>query len=313
MKEVIPPVDRSLIEKELTKERFLRETNYSNNELYVINHHNAPNTMMEIGRLREITFRNAGGGTGKEADIDKFDKAEIPYEQLIVWDPEKKEILGGYRYILGNEVIKGTKGEIEMATSRLFNFSETFYQEYLPYIIELGRSFVVPNYQSTGNGKKGVYVLDNLWDGLGAIYLNNPGYKYFFGKVTMYTSYDKEARNMILYFMDKHFKGDTKIMSPKQPLQVDYDYDKIKSILTSDDPKEDMKSLSQAVRNKGEVIPPLINAYINLSSSLKCFGTVINTHFGDVEETAILVTFEDMYEKKVERHISSFNKGESDD
>ncbi len=308
MKEVIPPVDKELIEEELTPDKFLRNTNNGSNELYIITHHDSPNTMREIGRLREITFRIAGGGTGKELDIDKYDTAEVPYKQLIVWDPQQKDILGGYRYILGNEVSPDEDGEIDLATSRLFKFSDKFKKEYIPHMVELGRSFVQPAYQSSNRNKKSIYALDNLWDGLGAIYRDNPDSKYFFGKVTMYTAYNHEARNLILSYFKKYFDDPDNLITPFNPLPIDIDKEIVDSILTSDNFQEDLKLLSAAVRARGEVIPPLINAYINLSPTLKTFGTVMNTHFGDVEETAILVTASDMYEAKIDRHVNSYVK-----
>jgi hypothetical protein len=307
MKEVIPPVDRELIENELTRDKFLRVTNNGNNELYIITHHDSPYAMREIGRLREITFRLAGGGTGLETDIDEYDIAEVPYKQLIVWDPQEKDILGGYRYIMGKEVSRDGNGVLNLATSPLFNFSEKFIKDYLPFMIELGRSFVQPAYQSSNRNKKSLYALDNLWDGLGAIWRNNPDYKYFFGKVTMYTSYNLEARDLILSFMNKHFRDDENLIRPFHPLAPLMDQIKINSILKSDKFQDDMKMLSQAVRSRGEVIPPLINAYINLSPTMKFFGTTLNPHFGDVEESAILITMTDMYKSKIERHVDSYH------
>ena len=309
MKKVIPPVDSELIEQELTRDKFLRTTNNANNELYIITHQDSPSTMREIGRLREITFRLAGGGTGKELDVDKYDTAEEnPYKQLIVWDPQQKDILGGYRYILGKEVKPNEKGDIDLATSRLFHFSKEFIRDYIPYMIELGRSFVQPAYQSTNRNKKSLFALDNLWDGLGAIFKDNPDYKYFFGKVTMYTSYQREARDLILAYLNKHFKGSESLLHAYDPLPIEMDQAEIDKILTEDNFKGDLKLLSQAVRSRGEVIPPLINAYINLSPTLQCFGTVMNNHFGDVEETAILVTMSDMYPAKIERHVDSYRR-----
>ena len=306
MKEVIRPVDTELIEQELSNDKFLRATNNGNNELYVISHHDSPYTMREIGRLREITFRVAGGGTGAEVDIDHYDTDEIPYKQLLVWDPQQKEILGGYRFMLCGNLPQNDEGISKLATSRLFHFTPTFLKEFFPALIELGRSFVQPAYQSTNRNKKSLYALDNLWDGLGAIVVNNPQYKYFFGKVTMYTSYNLEARNLILYYLKKHFKGSPEYLYPLKPLVIEMDEELMQSVLTADDAQEDMKLLSHAVRTRGEVIPPLINAYINLSPTLKCFGTVLNDHFGDVEETAIMVTIDDMYPAKIERHIKSY-------
>jgi hypothetical protein len=307
MKPIIPPVDRELIEHELSDKRFLRETNNGNNYLYIINQHNAPNVMLEIGRLRELTFRAAGGGTGKEVDIDAYDTAEVPYEQLLVWDPSKKEILGGYRFFICSQAKPDEDGNYNLATARLFRFSRKFKKKYMPYLIELGRSFVQPSYQSTNRKSKGIYALDNLWDGLGAIWINNPETKYFFGKVTMYTSYDRQARDLLLYFISKYFGDKECLVVPYEPLNIKTDMEVLKSLLTGRNYQEDYKILSQFVRSRGEIIPPLINAYMNLSPTMKSFGTAMNYHFGEVEETAVMVTLKDMYESKVERHIKSYH------
>ncbi len=307
MKEVIPPVDRELIENELTRDKFLRITNNGNNELYIITHQDSPHAMREIGRLREITFRLAGGGTGLEADIDEYDYSDNPYKQLIVWDPQEKDILGGYRFIMGKDVQRDKNGQLNLATAPLFHFSDRFIEEYMPHMIELGRSFVQPAYQASNRNKKSLYALDNLWDGLGAIWKDNPESKFFFGKVTMYTSYNQEARDLILAFFDKHFKDEEELVRPFHPLKPLMSKKDIDSVLTSDTFQDDMKLLSQAVRIRGEVIPPLINAYINLSATLKYFGTTLNPHFGGVEESAIMVTMSDMYKSKIERHVDSYH------
>ena len=306
MENIIPPVPLNLIEAELTEEKFIRKTNNANNELYIITHHDSPNVMQEIGRLRELTFRTAGGGTGKALDIDHFDTSEVAYKQLIVWDPAAKEILGGYRFHICNEFNIYLNGEIQLATAKLFNFSEKFLVDYLPHTIELGRSFVQPKYQTTANRGKGIYALDNLWDGLGALIIDNPDKKYFFGKVTMYRNYNQRARNLILYFLEKHFNDNENLISPKIPLETFMDREEMKKTFTGETYMDDYKILSHKVRAFGENIPPLINAYMNLSPSLKTFGTVLNPYFGDVEETAIMITINDLYKKKVERHVSSY-------
>jgi hypothetical protein len=306
MKEIIPPVPRKELEKELTEERFIRKTNKGSNEIYCFTHHDSPNLMKEVGRLREITFRKAGGGTGKEIDIDDFDTDENPYHQLIVWDPKSKEILGGYRYILCSEAPLDENGETYLATSRLFNFSDNFKKNYMPHMIELGRSFVQPEYQSIKKGRKSLYALDNLWDGLGALIVDHPQIKYFFGKVTMYPHYNSDARDHILYFMNKMFTDTDQLAWPTTPLQSNIDERKMESTFTGKDYNENYKILSHFVRKKGENVPPLINAYMSLSPSMKCFGTAINSHFGDVEETGIMITIDDVYENKKDRHISSY-------
>lgn len=204
MEEIIKPVSKELLKAELTEDKRLRMTNKSNNQIYIITHQNAPNVMREIGRLREIAFRAAGGGTGLSMDIDEYDTMEHPYKQLIVWNPEAEEILGGYRYLLGTDVRFDEKARQFWLLPHV-SFSDAFIKEYLPQTIELGRSFVTLEYQSTRAGSKGLFALDNLWDGLGALTVVMPNVKYFFGKVTMYPSYHRRGRDMILHFLKKHF------------------------------------------------------------------------------------------------------------
>ncbi len=300
MKPIIKPVDRKLILRELSDDKFIRSTRKGGNELYEIDYASAPNTMREIGRLREVSFRMGGGGTGKACDIDTFDTdIEDHYKQLIVWDPQDQEILGGYRYIHCG----GLKPE-KMATTEIFRFSDKFIEEYLPYTIELGRSFIQPNYQSTNLKRKGLYALDNLWDGLGALIFKYPGVKYFFGKVTMYTNYNTRARNMLLNFLHKYFEDTEKLVIPVEELDYEPDNPYYKNLFEGLEYHDAYKVLSKEIRNLGENIPPLINSYMNLSPSMKVFGTAINYEFGAVEETGILVNIKDIYPEKMERHIS---------
>jgi hypothetical protein len=307
METIISPVDRTLLEKELTKELFIRDTNNGNNQIYIFTNVQAPNLMREVGRLREVTFREAGGGTGKCCDIDMYDTADSPFKQLIVWNPEDNEIVGGYRFIHGKEVSNDKKGNPLSATSKLFKFSDKFIKEYWPYTYELGRSFVQPSYQPTINLRKGMYSLDNLWDGLGAITILSPEVKYFFGKITMYPDFDTFARDLILFFMHKYFPDDENLIEPYDPLKIQTRDKVLKSIFTGANYDEDYRILTQKVRKLKENIPPLVNAYMNLSGSMKTFGTSINTSFGDVEETAIIITIADIYDYKKDRHMSTFS------
>ena len=303
---IIDAVPSELIEAELTKERFLRDTNKGGNEIYIVDAHNSPNTMREIGRLREIAFRLAGGGTGKECDIDEFDTMEPPCRQLIVWEPESKLILGGYRYICGRDIKVDGAGRPRIATSHMFNFSEKFLHDYLPYTIELGRSFVRPEYQSSRAGAKAIYVLDNLWDGLGSLTVINPDIKYLFGKVTMYPSYIPTCRDMILYFMNKHFPDRDKLVTPITPLKTDTDIARMEELFTGEDFKSDFRILNSEVHKYGLSIPPLVNAYMSLSPTMRMFGTAINDEFGNVEESGIFLAISEILEEKKRRHIESF-------
>lgn len=308
MEDIIKPIDKNVLRSELTENKRLRFTNKSNNEIYIITCQNAPNVMREIGRLREIAFRAAGGGTGLSMDIDEYDTMENPYKQLIVWDPEAEEILGGYRYLLGTDVKFDAKGHPILATSHMFNFSERFIKDFLPTTIELGRSFVTLEYQSTRSNSKGLFALDNLWDGLGALTVVMPNVKYLFGKVTMYPSYNRQCRDMILYFLNKHFADKESLITPAKPLQIETDIKLLEKLFSKDSFKEDYKILNTEIRKLGFNIPPLVNAYMGLSPTMRMFGTAINYGFGDVEETGILITVDEILEEKKIRHIESFVK-----
>ncbi len=312
-KDIIPPVSREELEVELNKDTFVRNTNKGNNKIYDFTAHQAPALMKEVGRLREISFRMAGGGTGKDADIDDYDIAEVPYRQLIVWDPEDKEILGGYRYLLGKDIPVDKAGNIKLATSRLFHFSQKFINEYLPTTIELGRSFVQPAYQSSKAGSKSLFALDNLWDGLGSLIVSHPEMKYFFGKVTMYTHFNQQARDLILGFMGKYFNDPDNLIYPHSPVNIGLTQTDLKEIFHGNTYVDDYKILTKKVREFGENIPPLFNAYMNLSPSMRTFGTAINDRFGDVEETGIIITINELYKQKIGRHVSTFNPDEPHD
>ena len=306
MEEIIAPVNKELLKSELTEDKRLRFTNKSNNEIYIVTYQDSPNTLREIGRLREIAFRAAGGGTGMALDLDEFDTEEGAYKQLIVWNPEAEEIIGGYRYLMGTEAKMDKDGQPILATAHMFKFSETFINDYLPYTIELGRSFVTLEYQSTRAGAKALFALDNLWDGLGALTIIMPNVKYLFGKMTMYPSYNRRGRDMILYFLNKHFEDKERLIIPAKPLQLEMSTEELESIFSEEDFKEDYRILNREVRSLGLNIPPLVNAYMNLSPTMKMFGTAINYGFGDVEETGILITVEEILADKYVRHIDTF-------
>ena len=306
--EIIRPVDKQLLKSELTPDRQLRMTNKSHNEIYIVTAHNAPNVMQEIGRLREIAFREAGGGSGKSVDIDDFDTCETCYKQLIVWNPEEEEIIGGYRYMFGCDAEIDANGQPVLATSHMFHFSEKFMNDYMPWTVELGRSFVSLEYQSSKMGAKSLFALDNLWDGLGALTVIRPDMKYLFGKMTMYPSYVRKGRDMILYFLKKHFNDPDNLIIPMEPLKIDTDTAELEQLFCEDSFKADYRILNREVRKLGYNIPPLVNAYMGLSPTMKMFGTAINYGFGDVEETGILIAVDEILEEKRIRHIDSFIK-----
>ena len=306
MQNIIAPISKELLKAELTEEKFMRHTNRGGNVLYIIDAHDSPHVMLEIGRLREIAFRAGGGGTGKSVGIDEFDTMETPYKQLVVWNPDAEEIIGGYRYIHGADVKFDDKGQPILATSHMFHFSEEFIHDYLPRTLELGRSFGAVEYQASRTDTKGLFALDNLFDGLASLTVMLDDAEYFFGKMTMYPSYDRLARDMILYFLDKHFGDRKQLVSAYHPLFIEHNPLQFRQLLVEKDFKLDYRILNAEVRKRGCNIPPLVNAYMNLSPTMLVFGTAINHEFGEVEETGILINVNELHEDKRKRHIMTF-------
>lgn len=307
MEKIISPISIELLRRELTQKHFLRDTNKAGNEIYIFNAIDCPNTMLEVGRLREEAFRYYGGGTGKSVDIDHFDTLEDEaYTQLVVWDPVEQAIVGGYRFIFGSDVIVDEGNRPRLATAEMFEFSDEFINDYLPYTIELGRSFVSLPYQSTRMGNKSMFALDNLWDGVGSLTLVNPQMKYFYGKVTMYKDYNRYARNLILYFLQKHFKDKDNLVTPTKPLSIEVDEENVNRIFAGDNFRQNFRELNKEVRKLGINIPPLVNAYMSLSPEMRVFGTAINEEFGQVEETGILIAVDKILDDKLTRHVLSF-------
>ena len=304
--EIIQPISKEILKSELTPERRLRMTNKSHNEIYVFHASEAPHVMQEVGRLREIAFRTSGGGTGKSMDIDEFDTMPNGCKQLIVWNPEAEEIIGGYRYLFGEDWQLKADGQPNLAMSHMYRFSDEFMKDYAPYTVELGRSFVSLDYQNVRKNTKSIFALDNLWDGLGALTVINPRCKYFLGKMTMYPSFVRRGRDMILYFLRKHFGDNEHLAVPMDAVGIDTPEEELKKLFYEDDFKRDYRLLNHQVRELGYNIPPLVNAYMNLSPTMRFFGTAVNHEFGEVEESGILIAVDEIFEEKRVRHINSF-------
>lgn len=305
MVDIIERIDRNLILNELNDKTFVRRTNNGNKEIFIVDHILAPNTLKEIGRLREVSFRDAGGGSGKDCDVDEYDLSEKPFKQLIVWDPDCQEIVGGYRFLEGSIILESDFENPDTPTAHLFSLSDNFKKNFLPKTFELGRSFVQPLYQPNYNLRKGIYSLDNLWDGLGELVVEQPDMKYFIGKFTMYPDFNPKARDIIHYFLNLYFGDKERIVTPINSLEYKTDISDIENLFKGDNYIEDYKKLNHSVRKFGENIPPLVNAYMNLSPSMKFFGTSINERFGNVEESGILITISDIYDSKIDRHVKN--------
>ncbi len=304
MKPIVPPVDKELLKQELTIDRFLRPTNKAHNEIYVVSAHNAPNVMREIGRLRELSYRSSGGGSGEEMDTDKFDYMEKPYYQLIVWDPEAAEIIGGYRYLPGTEVTMNEDGQPEFVMSHLFIFSPRFIKEFIPYTIELGRAFVQPDYQTSKMGTKSLFALDNLWDGLGALIHSVKNARYFIGKVTIYSNYPVTARELIYEYLSRNFPDPDHLITSRNLIHVSQKTKYIANKLYIEkDASGNYKALQKAIRAQGVTIPSMFHAYIGLTDTMRVFGSIFDADFGSVFETGIMITMDDLLETKKMRYI----------
>ena len=304
---IAPPVDRELIKKELKQKHFLRKTNRGKKEIYITTAHLSPNIMREIGRLRELSFATDGGGTGKEVDIDEYDTLPDPYccKQLFVWNTVDEEIVGGYRFAHGSTMMVRPDGSIMTPTAEHYQFSQEFLDSYLPYTVELGRAFVQPAYQPSSDLGKGLYSLDNLWDGLGALILEIPETRYFLGKITIYDSMDTEARDMMLFFYQKYFPDPDGLMWPFEPTKIEMDYNRLVKLFNGRNYKEDYQILLHAVRTRGCTVPPLVNAY-NLSSTMRYFGTCPDHGLPGTNGIGILITLKDISPDKRRRHIESY-------
>lgn len=301
MKAIIPPVETELLVAELDG-HLLRPSNKAGNLIYDITAHECPNVMREIARLREISYRDGGGATGKEMDMDDMDIMPQPYHQLIVWDPDNQQIVGGYRYLLGTEA-KIRDGQPYITSAHLFHYTDRFIRDYLPKTIEFGRAFVQPVYQTREMGVKALFALDNIWDGIGAIVYKHPELRWMIGKVTIYPDYDATARELIYTYLDRYHRGEAGLFSPYKPLTV---RPLTANPFNGDDKQENYHILQHAVREQGTVIPPMFSAYLNITNDLWFFGNAINDELANVYETGIMVDLETVYEEKKERYIAPY-------
>jgi hypothetical protein len=318
MENLLPLVPSEVLEQELQTARFVKQTDRGNNQIYVFSGLDCPYLMLQVGILREMAFRAGGGGTGLAIDIDEYDEfthtdypgpyPTIGFKQLIVWDPENKAIVGGYRYALMNDLLTSDYTSISSPTMHLFEANSIFLMFYAPFSIELGRSFVNPLYHTH---RKAIFALDNLFEGLGTLVADyqEEHIQYFFGKVTMYKTYNRQARNMILYYMQKHFKDHQMLITPKKtliPPGLHEEISFLEQIFVGNTEKEDKHILLRSLQEIKEGMPPLFKKYTEMSPSMKCFGTAINHYCGEVEETAILIEFASIVPEYKDRYISKY-------
>jgi len=208
----------------------------------------------------------------------------------------------------GHDAVFNEHGQPLLAMGQLFDFSEEFIKNYLPYTVELGRAFVQPDYQTAKMGMKSLFSLDNLWDGLGALIHDAKKSKYFIGKINIYEHYSPIARELIYEYLEEFFPDKKKLIVPKNEIQVSAKVKKMaKAIFNKKETAQsNYKLLQKAVRNEGETIPPMFNAYIGLTDTMLNFGTTTDPHFGHTFETGIMITTPDLIESKRMRYIDPY-------
>ena len=262
-------------------------------EVYVSRAIHIPNVLHELGRLREITFRAAGEGTGKRLDIDEFDPH---YLHLFVWNARSYEIVGAYRLALTDAVRKryGIRG---LYTASLFRFGEPFLVRLGP-ALELGRSFVRGEYQ------KGFAPLLLLWKGIGAFVARNPRYKVLFGPVSISNQYQAISRELMISFLEKyallrdwtglvrnrHALRERFLTGPNRPALPDSGFD-----------IDDLSELVSDIEQKPAGVPVLLRQYLRLGGKLLGFN--VDPKFANTLDGLILVDLTQTDTKLLERYL----------
>ena len=286
MEAIIPPVERELLRAELTPERKARDTKKAGNEIYIFSAAECPSLMREIGRLREVAFRGAGGGTGKELDIDAEDLAEDGYYQLIVWDPAAEEIVGGYRFIICTDEYPR-----HLSTEHYFRFSDKFRRKYLPRTIELGRSFIVNEYQ-----RKPVSLM-LLWKGILNVLLRHDEFRYLMGPVTISGEFQNSSKLLIAaYLRNRHLdRENARHIHPRTGIAVPARIDG--TLIEGIDSIELINKIVCDIEQNRFTIPILIRKYLQVGARVLGFNT--DHAFCDGLDALILVDLAQVPEKTI--------------
>ena len=294
-KNIIHPVDRKLLKAQLRKKDLIGLTN-DEKEIYFVDFISSPDVVKEISRLREITFRKVGEGTGNKADRDIYDKN---YKHLVLWDDDKLEIAGAYRIGFCREIIS-ENGINGLYSSTLFNYSERLTNR-LDVSLELGRSFVQAKYWNTN-------ALSYLWQGLGAILLINPEIKFLFGGVSLSNSYLKEAKELIIYFYKKWFRADSNLAYAKNRFIIsEKRNEELKNIFSSDDYKNEFKILKNMLKVYGHSVPTLFKQYSELceKGGIEFLDFGIDADFQNCVDGLIMVEVDKIKYSKKEKYINN--------
>lgn len=291
------PVDRKMLKSTLKKSQLLGQTQ-DGKKIYLYDFEQDSPVMHEIGRLRELTFRTVEEGTGTSIDLDSYDTR---YRHLVLWDEEELEIVGAYR--LGEcKNLTREKGKDNLYTSTLFNLKPEI-APYLPYSIELGRSFVQPRYW----GKRS---LDYLWFGIGAYVAQHPEIKYLFGPVSLSDAYPQNAKELIIGFYQQQLGSGQDLAEAKRPVTLSKNNQKIAEEMLSGDYKESFKKLNTLLDLDGVKVPTLFKQYAEVTDDKGCrfIDFSIDPNFNACIDALIMVELDKLKPKKRDRYLNPIQK-----
>jgi len=250
----------------------------------------------EIGRLREISFRHVGEGSGKKRDIDGYD---FYYKHLVIWDDEVLEIAGAYRLGVCSEIIEDFDVS-SLYTSTLFRFDEKF-EPYLERGIELGRSFVQPKYWNSR-------ALDYLWQGIGAYLKRRPDIQYLFGAVSLSDTFNQKAQGMMIYFYQTYFGAQENLVQHKAPYSmVQWVKEHCENVFTGDDYRTDMRTLKEELGFMGYSVPTLYKQYSELceEGGVQFMDFGYDKNFNNCMDGFIVADLKLLKETKRKRYFSN--------
>ncbi len=294
---VAHPEERKSLRDELSSSELLGRT-ADDKIIYLYDYAKKSTILKEVGRLREMTFRKVGEGTGRQRDTDDYDKY---YRHIVLWDDKELEVVGSYRVGQGREIcdVFGVSG---FYTNSLFNFSSDF-NELLPHSIELGRSFVQSKYW-------GSRALDYLWYGIGAYLKKHSFVKYMFGPVSLSNSYPDEAKKLLIYFYSKYFPAPKKFATSKNPFVLSrHEEEEFEGYFGFENYEEDFRKLKNLLKNYGCIVPVLFKQYSELCEKggvyFSDFG--VDPDFGDCVDGFIIVEIDKILPAKRERYMGSLS------
>jgi putative hemolysin len=276
--QIVAETDRNLLVNEIATLDDFKVWEEKNYQVYITPTASIPNILREIGRLREITFREVGEGTNNKIDLDNYD---IYYNHLFIWDKDLQNIVGAYRIGKGDEILNmlGRRG---FYLSELFKIKEPFYP-ILRQGIELGRSWIRKEYQLKP------LPLFLLWKGILKYLVDNPKYRYMFGPVSISNNFSKFSKSLIVDYITKnHFDYElAHYVKPKNKFKADLTPIDTDLLIENSETLKDLDGLIGDIESSHMKIPVLLRQYLNLNAKIICFN--IDPKFSDCLDGFLVV------------------------